>query len=584
MEYAQELSKWDVVGFTVSVQDQLPELVPTLRRLNPEIVAITYVPASFFWASLDAADPSAGPTVDQLEQKIRDCDWWLYDNRGNRVGEPGNLWFTNLSTKCPPDAEGKTLPEWLAEFIASEVLADGQWDGVFLDGTYEEINWLHNLPNFFETLPAAIDCDRNGVPDDPESLNVWWKGGLETLLATLRESAGSDVIIIPNGNNYMYQYANGGVRENFPHMNGGWQENMFAPYGYIPACNNFLHNPANVTMMVCYWKEAPDDLRDPGSTPSFERFNRFTLTSALLGDGYYFFDRGSGGSLWWRDYYDLDLGAPLGEAYLDTVTSRTDGLPYALWRRDFENALVLCNPFNQYVAFDDGKWLYPEDGRIKTYALPGPLGMTIDRSFEREFDHRARGISVNVIVANPHRFAAQACVWAELANGQATVVEGFPREIIVGAQRTDTIGVALRVPAALPLGTYRLKILLSGTDLLPVASDTVYVDRVINFEKEGKPIHDSDSKGYSIYPQPTLLSQPGRVTLELSRIASTGEMCSVSIYTVEGRLLCRIFKGRLEETSLVLGGDEGFPRSPGVYFLEVETPAGSYTRKIVLLD
>ena len=583
-EYAGALSKWDVVGLSVFVQDNVPELVPTLHQLNPEIIVLGYVPASFLWASLETGT-DMGPTIDSLANKVRECDWWLYDDRGNRVGD-STLFCTNLTSKCPPDREGKTLPEWLPQFFASQFLADGVWDGLILDGAYEQIHWMNNRPEFFQTTPAAIDCDRDGVPDHPESLDVWSKRGVEALLAGLREEAGADVIVVPNGNNYFYQYANGGIRENFPHMHGGWQENMFAPYGYIPMCDNFLDYPANVSMLWCYWQEAPDDLYDPGAAPSFERFNRFTLASALLGDGYYFLYRKTSGSLWWRDYYDLDLGDPVGEAYLDTIASGSGGPPRAVWRRDYENAKVLCNPFQQYLVLDDGTWIFPEDGLIMTYRLPGPISAAIDQSAcRREFDRKDRAIGFKVGIGNPCPKAAQPYVWAELSDGSTTVVRGVPRQVLVGAGRTDTVSVGLRIPETLARGTHCLKVLLSGSDLLPVDSDTIYVTKVVSFEKDRRPVEDSDKTGFSLYPQPVFLSEPEPLTFDLERLASVGDLCSVKIYNVEGRLLGTLFEGRLDAgTNLTIDDRERLPAAPGVYFLEIETERESHTRKIVLLD
>ncbi|MFH1220651.1 MAG: putative glycoside hydrolase [Candidatus Eisenbacteria bacterium] len=590
-EYAPALSKWDIVGLTVSVQDLMPELLVNLRTLNPEIKIVAYVPAGLIWAIED----TTSPTLADYWSKIHQADWWLYDTSGNRIGDESYLWFLNLSTRCRPDESGEILAQWLARYIAHQMMAGGLWNGVFLDGLDEDIRWLYNTPRFFRQLPAAVDCDRDGVADDPDSLYLWWKSGVEVLLSTLRTEAGASCIILPNGNNTMFQYANGTIRENFPRSPDDWEANMYSIYGYITGCQRFLHEPLNASMMLCYWKY--DNLglyRDP-SSGSFEQFMRFTLASALLGDGYYFMDGGVGGSLWWQDYYDLDLGDPIAPAYLDTIQSQVGGAMCPVWRREFENASVICNPWQQYVVLEDGTWMLPEDGLIRTHRLPGPLGITLNQqASEREFDQRQRAVQFEIVISNPSANAAQSYAWAEVSDRGRVVASGMPFQTLVGACETDTVKMGLRVPSSLTLGTYCLRVSVGGPDYLPVGADTLYLTKVIDFEKGSKVVSDSNSKANAnveesnlvIYPQPMVLSSNMTLTLEANQLTSLEGFCSVKIYDATGRLVRTVYEGKLEEgLDLGIGQNArgGVPEVPGVYFLHVETREKTFTRKIVLL-
>ena len=590
-EYALALSKWDVVGLTASVQDLMPDLLVDLRTLNPEIKILAYLPAAFIWAVED----TTSPTLAGYWSKIRQTDWWLYDTSGNRVGRDGDLWYLNLTTKCRRDGSGEILAQWLARYIADEIMAGGLWNGVLLDGLGEDIRWLYNTPSFFRQLPAAVDCNRDGVADIPDSLYVWWKDGMEMFLSTLRSEAGASCIILPNGNNTMFQYANGAVRENFPRMHGDWQANMFSSFGYMTGCQRFLHEPLNATMMLCYWKyDNLDPFHDP-SSGAFEQFMRFTLASALLGDGYYFMDGGVGGSLWWQDYYDLDLGDPIAPAYLDTIQSRVGGAMCPVWRREFENASVICNPWQQYVVLEDGTWIWPEDGLIRTHRLPGPLGVTLNqRASEREFDQRQRAVQFEIAISNPSVKAAQSHAWAEISDRGRVVASGMPCQVLAGASETDTVKMGLRVPSSLALGTYSLRVSVGGPDHVPMSADTMYITKVIDFEKGGKLIDDSNSKANAnveddspvIYPQPMVLSSNMTLTLEANQLTSLGGFCSIKIYDATGRLVRTVYEGKLEEgLDLGIGQNArgGVPEVPGVYFLHVETREKTFTRKIVLL-
>lgn len=589
-EYAAALSKWDLVGMDASIQDFSPEMTATLRSSNPGIEILAYFPVAFIWDRYD----TTYPTLRDFGSKIASADWWLYDNKGNRVGEAGNLWYINLTSKCRVDGSGQTLSEWLAHYVADVVMASGIWDGVILDGLSEEIRWLNNFDKFFQDPPASVDCDRDGLADDPDSLNAWWRRGVETYLAILRADTGPSAIIVPNGNNHFYQYANGGIRENFPKMHGGWDQNMFGPYGYVPMCQNYLDEPLNATMILCYYEEGGQDIFTPPRGTAVDRFMRYTLASALLGDGYYFFDGGRGGSIWWQDHYDLQLGNPLGACYLDSIESTLDHKLYPIWRRDFQNATVLCNPYQQWVVLESGVWLYPEDGYIRTHSLPGPLGVALMKSAsDREISHNDRTIMYQVLVANGNPKAAQGYVWADLLDGSGTVVAGIPHEVLIGLGDTDTLRLGLRVRTSLSLGAYTLRVSVGGFDRVPTDTDTMRVTKVVEFDKSGRRVDDANRTGYAgppsdplvIYPQPMRLSGERVFTLGVDGAAYGEDACSVMLYDVAGRLVDTLYEGKLEDGLVLrLGDDEnGVARAPGVYFLHVQTRNGTTTRKIVIL-
>jgi hypothetical protein len=588
--YAPKLAEWDLVVLSVSTQDGRPQVPGTLRSLNPDITILTYFPAAFIWSECD----TTGATIANFEAKIIDADWWLYDTQGHRIGQEGNLWYLNLTSKCSRDGSGKMLAEWLGEYVAGAVYGSGLWDGFLLDGAGESIRWLNDADLFFQDPSAAVDSDRNGVADEPESLDAWWRAGLEVFLQTLRREAGSSAIIVPNGNNTFYQYANGGVREDFPHMHGGWQQNMFASYGYLPMCEDFLQEPANATMILSYLRDVERDIFVKPATPAVEQFVRFTLASALLGDGYYFFGTNGLGTLWWYDYYDLDLGNPTGEAHLDSVENNVDHTMRPVWRRDFENATVLVNPFNQYVLLAGGIWLAPEDGRIAVHSVPGPLDVDlVKEASDRRFDQRQRTIMFSAAVTNSNAKAAQSRVWTTLSSGGQIVVTGMAHEVLLGAGDTDTVSYGLRVPSSLAVGTYCLTVSVGGPNLVATDTDTMCVTRVVGFDIDGKSVDDGQRTGYfnlgedglKIYPQPAVVSAVKTLTLEVNELTSVGDFCSVKVFDAAGRLVDTVFEGKLE-SGLVLdlgSGKGGAPRMPGVYFLHIQTRDKAVTQKIVLL-
>jgi hypothetical protein len=92
---------------------------------------------------------------------------------------------------------------------------------------------------------------------------------------------------------------------------------------------------------------------------------RFTLGSALLGDGYYGLNNGYYGCYYWLPEYDRRLGWPTGPATSVALQGTT------VWKRTFTNGVVWVNPASVYVyAGADNPALPPYDGVIQQSGGP----------------------------------------------------------------------------------------------------------------------------------------------------------------------------------------------------------------------
>jgi hypothetical protein len=558
-------------------------MIDTLRALNPDIKIIAYFPATGVWADY----ASFNTTAANFGAYVDDNDWWLYDDKGYRIGLEGYTVYTNLSTKCSVDSSGQRYGEWLAHYIADEIISTGLWDGLFIDNLFLDPTWLPTLEHHFVDPPAMLDTDRDGIADDLDSLRCWWGDMVELFLSTLRQEVGDSCILVANDKSYMSQYLQGGVRENFPHMHGGWEENMFAPYGYITMCRDWLQEPMNCTLILSYFQDDDHTVYEPDRSVSYERFLRFTLTSTLLGDGYYFLEGGGGTWMWWEDYYDLDIGNPLGDLYLDSLWSSTHNCSLPVWRREFDNATVFCNPGTEWIMLGDGTWLAPEDGRIESHAQPVSLDFEIDLpTSKRVLDQRAKGISYDVTFENPSGNSVFAYVWARLTDEGDTLVVGPRREFFIGAQDTVTHSLRLRILMPLSPGPYCLEVFVGGPTLIPTGHDTLLVTRIVSFDKN--PHRDSDyAQGGSlaIHPQPVVTSDAS-ITLEVTGDIPQGKPCSVRLYDVRGRLVSVFFEGGLDSGTRLefdLKGEGGERIVPGLYFVSAKLGDETVTRKIVLL-
>jgi hypothetical protein len=343
----------------------------------------------------------------------------------------------------------------------------------------------------------------------------------------------------------------------------------------------------NCTFMVCYWKDDENTLYEPHRSGSYERLLRYTLTSALLGDGYYFMEGGAS-SLWWEDYYDLDLGNPQSDARLDSIWNDTYGRFHYVWTRDFDNATVLCNPFTDWVILEDGTWLRPEDGRIEMHTWSDCLEVTLSKyASSRTLDQRDAMIDYTCALGNPSEHASFAYVWANLMQGADTLVAGVAREFLLGAWDLDTLSLSLRCPSYVGIGTYCLEICVGGPDHASINRDTMFVTKAIDFGTEKLTNSDSGWEGsLTVYPQP-VVSSGNNVRMEVSGSTSVHKRFSVRLYDIRGRLTRTIYEGRLEGTLSIefgLNDKGGESLVPGVYFLSAQAEGDApVTRKIVLL-
>jgi hypothetical protein len=590
MEQCQILSKWDLLVLNVNLQESRPEMLDSLRSLNPDIVLLCYFPAAGVWADYE----SSGRIGCGYGRKAEECDWWLYDTKGNRVGDPDYAFCTNFSTNCHPDQNGQTIDQWLAEYIRDEIYASGAWDGVMIDGCHETSWYLNNYERYFVDPPAMIDTDRDGVADDPDSLLLWWSTALESFLCRLRQEVGTSYVLVANGiTNRFSDYLQGGIREDFPFMNGDWETNMFAPYGYITMCNEYLQEPMNYSYLLCQHNDDQHTLYEPHRTNSFERYLRWTLTSALLGDGYYFLHgsstslNGSSTNLWWEDYYDLDLGNPTSDLYLDSLWNSIYDRYSLVWRREFEKATVFCNPFSDYISFQDGAWLAPEDGRIKTHQVPSEVSVTIEaRLSQLKFSQNDTFISYCITLTNTSEHAAYAHLWARLTSGGDTLVASKPMEYLVGAGKAVSKERYFRTPSWLGPGTYCLEVMVGGEAGVVVDRDSVLVTKVVEFEKEQ--IKDSDPSGQGgLTIEPRLVTgRGGDLVLEVKGSPGIDRYCWLRLYDVTGRLIGAIHEGQVsqgERLEIRLGTQAGGSLAPGVYFLSAEVGDQTSVKKIVLL-
>ncbi len=329
------LSRWDLLVLSKRAEDIQQAELAELRALNPDARLIAHFPVAY------GCGYTQPPINGDLSAALDANNWWMLDTEGERVQMNGNSFMLNMSFDCPTNAQGQRLCDWLPEYIAERVYSGGRWDGLFLDYCVDRIAWWDAY------LEHPIDHDLDGLAADAAVLDESWRLGMRECVSKLRDLVGDDFLLVANGNNTLYDVCDGDMREDFPKMHGGWYENMMdEEHGYLAF--EALYRKPTTNIINCIWdgEVTPDG---PVRYGEFDREFLLGLTSTLVfGSGYFSCDGFDHSELWWLEYYDIDLGQPLGRAedvyvYEDTVPPGVDLMELIKMRR-FDNGIAVINP------------------------------------------------------------------------------------------------------------------------------------------------------------------------------------------------------------------------------------------------
>ena len=323
---AQELAKWDLLILDMEVQENSPEALSEIRRLNPDIIILAYITSQEIIDDIDAAAGYTGAFLRrELRANIHD-NWWLKEASGKRIMNWPGTYMLNLSNVSKKNHLGERFNDYLPRFIAEKIYSRGLFDGVFYDNTWGDVTWVN----------GNIDIDGDKKHDESSEVDILWSEGFINLLQNTKKLTNEEFIIVGNGRVFWgYQsLINGMMLESFPSTweNGGsWQGSM-ETYLKLPNQNkNPQLNIINVNKKNQF---------------DFKSF-RFGLVSTLLGDGFYSYDYDvtNHTQAWWYDEYNTNLGPAQSMAY-NLLDNNSNKLAPGLWRRDFKFGSVLLNSTN----------------------------------------------------------------------------------------------------------------------------------------------------------------------------------------------------------------------------------------------
>jgi|WetSurMetagenome_2_1015567.scaffolds.fasta_scaffold01305_5 hypothetical protein len=330
-----DLAKWDVVVLDMEVQHNSLANLKKLRQLNPNIIILAYITSEEIY--YDKQDSLYGELRNKLLDGI-DSSWWLKDKSGSRVSFWSKTNMLNLTDDAGTNSAGERWNDYLPEFVNDKIMSTGLWDGVFFDNLWPDVSWVNS---------GNLDINDDGKAETKSAIDKAWADGNKKMLAKTQELLGGKYLVVANSRLAEgYQpYLNGIMLESFPSPweNGGTWAGSMKSY----TDTKYFKNP--------YVGIINSNNNNNWAQDNYRKL-RFSLGSALLGNASFSFDYGVNdhSQTWWYDEYEVALGKAIS-APVNILDKNNKTYKDGLWRRDFENGIVVVNSTaqNQNYVFAD---------------------------------------------------------------------------------------------------------------------------------------------------------------------------------------------------------------------------------------
>jgi hypothetical protein len=304
----------------------MQQAVSNIKAKNPNALVFTYVNANQLRPDQALGTTSWGP----YRTAINSNKWWLYSDKSltkfvnSGFGTAGDN-AINLTLFTPKDSSGNTAIDWMTRFFVNTYSKPAPAiDGFFMDNVF----WRPYIDG---------DWNRDGVVDSQTNPTVqsWLRQGyaryfslVKTLMPGKYQLGNIGDWGNPSSTLTEYQgMVNGGVLEAF--IGKSWSVETWAGWANMLAQYRKVMSASAAPKLVIFnqW----------GSSTDYQGM-RYGLGTCLLDDGYYSFTDTNAGyyGVVWFDELDQSLGA--------AQAVPTAAWQKGVWRRDFDNGIVLVNP------------------------------------------------------------------------------------------------------------------------------------------------------------------------------------------------------------------------------------------------
>lgn len=317
LDKVQNLSQYDGIIVDPDVIYNDRESLDQLRKLNPDIIIMSYFnPAEFFDPMFD--DKPWGLKIAGI---LKDKEaWWLKDSQGQRVGLWPGMYTLDCSLDCPKyyvDGAMKNYITFITDRFIADVLEQYPFDGVLIDNVWDSIGWIGNHVR----SQAGLDRDNDGLKDDKAAIDGSWYQGMESCLKKLRHyDPGLTLICNPASLSYS-KSCDGKMFEHFPDK-------------YVDetdSCSEAWYANMNVAFTMAQSHDWGFNILNAREDNYF-----FTLASAMLLDQAFFSYKQNTP---YEKRWELGLGKAKGEA-----KSLENG---NMFRRQYENGAVYVAPLQK---------------------------------------------------------------------------------------------------------------------------------------------------------------------------------------------------------------------------------------------
>jgi Hypothetical glycosyl hydrolase family 15 len=349
VNYQKQLARLDVVLLNIwpgwqSGRVPMETVVRNIKAINPGTKVFLYINNG---ERNIAATDAWGEVINKLDSE----GWWLYANGGSGTRVKSTFgtthYIVNNTALGSRDASGDRYVDWFAKFVVRQFASPNpSIDGFFTD-------------NVFWTPRVNGDWNRDGTTDsqsDPAIQRLFREGFVQHFNRLKGLMPGKYQL----GNVADWGKKAADVTEFNGLLDGGLMEGIVGS-SYSPEGMDYKGT-------VKSWGSWPEMMRWYRKTmaaiggPRYAMFNqqgdptdyqafRYGFASCLLDDAYYAFTDVSKGyyGVNWFDEYD----ATLGQSMSGPVTTPWKS---GVYRRDFENGVVLVNPRgNGAVTVDLGE-------------------------------------------------------------------------------------------------------------------------------------------------------------------------------------------------------------------------------------
>jgi len=347
------VSRYDMVGLAMSNM-AYPSTFDKLRQYNPDIIITSY--SNSISTNKNVIGYYNEEFIDKLNTSLR-----LQNSDGDLAVNPS---FPNSVTYNVYD---ERFTDLLSDHL-KDVSSYGLWDGFFMDVSGDSFWFLRNysLPGAPYIIYPDIDMDGHDENlSDPVELEIakaYWREGISRLFEFMREKAGEELFIIPNGVNFYPSILNGKVWE-------GKLEHSQAGSDNGPV-STFLEYNDTLPMMdrsFPYWMNATKEPHlgwnlftneyDPAiSTKEHYKRHRLGLAASIIGGVYYDVEPAPEGYDKYYEWYDEYWVDPITAKPTnnDTIGSGYLGEPISeiirdgdIWERKFENGIAILNGYTE---------------------------------------------------------------------------------------------------------------------------------------------------------------------------------------------------------------------------------------------